>query len=281
MIELTLGTAQWGSGYGATFGGVLAESQKHELLAICNSEGILAIDTAATPKDCESYGDAEEVIGKFGCVFSVTSKGAALGRESLTELIVESKSKLRASKLQAFLVHDWNQLNQKQMKRAVDDLQKAKDTGLVERVGISAYSIDEIESACELFDCLDVLQIPISALDQRLVDQDLIRNLATQGCQIQARSIFLQGHLLNVPTSESIRREVQEFRRLCRTRKMTPLEGAIDFIKGVDWLSACVVGMDGARQWKMFIDAWRGKFSGLSWQSCASHNLGVIDPRKW
>ena len=45
-------------------------------------------------------------------------------------------------------------------------------------------------------DLLDIVQVPLSLLDQRLIQDGTVKKLTARGTSIHARSIYLQGLLL-------------------------------------------------------------------------------------
>ena len=61
----------------------------------------------------------------------------------------------------------------------------------VEKLGISATTIDEIEIYIERFGLPDILQIPYNIVDRRF--KNILIDLHKQGVEIHSRSTFLQG----------------------------------------------------------------------------------------
>ena len=62
---------------------------------------------------------------------------------------------------------------------------------MVRRLGVSIYDSSEISS----FDSqlLDVVQLPLSLLDQRSIEDGTISRLQDNGIAIHLRSIYMQG----------------------------------------------------------------------------------------
>ena len=73
-----------------------------------------------------------------------------------------------------------------------------KSDGLVEKIGLSAYTPEEIAKASTLID-LDIVQVPFNIIDRRLLETGWLNRLHDSGVEIHARSIFLQGLLLEDP----------------------------------------------------------------------------------
>ena len=64
-------------------------------------------------------------------------------------------------------------------------------------VGVSIYGENDIES--DVYEVCDVVQLPVSVLDNTLLNSGFIQRLKSKNIQVHARSIFLQGTLLNNP----------------------------------------------------------------------------------
>ena len=78
-------------------------------------------------------------------------------------------------------------------------LEGLRDEGLVASVGVSGYGEEDIDTALASFERLDVVQVPVSVLDQRLDGSPGIAEVRSRGGRVQARSVFLQGAALASP----------------------------------------------------------------------------------
>ena len=83
------------------------------------------------------------------------------------------------------------------------ELEALREEGLVASVGISGYEEADVASALEAFDTLDVVQVPVNVLDQRLDGSRILAEVRDRGGRIQARSILLQGAAVRRPSTVS------------------------------------------------------------------------------
>ena len=61
---------------------------------------------------------------------------------------------------------------------------------------VSIYNPEEINYAIKKFK-FDIIQLPINLFDRKLIDNGILSRLKKHGYEIHARSIFLQGLLLD------------------------------------------------------------------------------------
>lgn len=281
MKLILVGTAQWGQNYGITNSqGRLEDQNLRELIGGLRSRGISSLDTAP------GYGDSEARIGDFGRDFEVQTKISAMGK-SMNDLEVELQESLTALKVQkvrGVLVHDWHLLSNRERESASDFLTSAQSRVAIERVGISAYEVDDLDSAFSLFEKLDVVQIPANVLDQRLVDSDAVTKLRANGGVIQARSLLLQGLLVgeSFESHKSIHEAIMRFRQMADFHNRTYLEFAFDYIKCQEWIDEVIIAPTSIKELDEICDAWNSTSpDGISWESLASTDLNLIDPRRW
>lgn len=281
MKQLLIGTAQWGQHYGITnITGRLSDSSLSELVDGLKQLGVTCLDTAS------GYGDAESRIAEFCPDFKVQTKINGSGRslDNLKDALKSSLEALKTDNLFGALIHDWAALAPAERVLAASFLTKAKTEGLIERVGVSAYGIEDLSFAKEVFESLDVVQIPVNALDQRLNHQSLVHELRSRGCVVQARSVFLQGLLVSedlVPKSGEFQ-EVINFRNAAHLQGRTLIEFALDYVKAQDWVDELVVAPTSLSELNAIQRAWTSETTDESvWESLSCKNLDVIDPRRW
>ncbi|MCH1928014.1 hypothetical protein L6232_24765, partial [Shewanella sp. C31] len=77
-------------------------------------------------------------------------------------------------------------------------LRTLKDQGLCRRIGVSVYASDDPIGLAKRIKP-DVVQAPASLLDQRLLIDGTLAELAGMGIEVHLRSIFLNGVLFLPP----------------------------------------------------------------------------------
>lgn len=205
MPHLCIGSAQFGLPYGVTnSSGAVPYSEVSRILGYALKHSISYIDTA------QAYGEAETVLGE--CLpkchrFKLTSKLAPQTDLSFTSNAIDKWEesfrrtliRLKVQKLHTFFVHDVADLSKNGNGYLSSWLLSLKKRGLVENIGVSIYESVELEGID--LDMVDVVQLPYSIYDQRMVQNGTLQMLFNKNIKIQARSAFLQGLLLAHPDS--------------------------------------------------------------------------------
>ena len=197
FMRLSLGTAQFGMDYGITnTQGQVPRSEVGAMLRLGKSVGIDTLDTAI------AYGESEACLGESGVEdFKIITKLSALPEECgdvgdwVQNQLSASFFRLRVNSIYGLLLHRPMQLLEKQGKDLFLALQNLKNSGQVQKIGISIYSPDELESINAKF-AMDLVQTPFNLLDRRLQTSGWLSRLKDAGVEIHTRSPFLQGVLL-------------------------------------------------------------------------------------
>lgn len=192
--RLALGTVQLGMSYGiANSLGQPDAPTAHAILDEARRLGIRDLDTAS------GYGTSESVLGSWesrkDCriVSKFSAPAGAHPRPSDLEAgLRASLGRLDMPRLHGYLLHDPALVFEADWIRA---LARAKDTGLVEKVGVSVYEPDQAMEAVR-DPLVDFVQIPYNALDHRLDETPFFEVALDRGIEIWTRSTFLQGLLL-------------------------------------------------------------------------------------
>jgi aryl-alcohol dehydrogenase-like predicted oxidoreductase len=194
--RILIGTAQLCGGYGV-FGQDMTWQDSLDLLHFARANGFSAFDTAP------GYGGAEKALGEaFAGNAEIVTKTAYLKPEwseaskaaSIDASLDASLAALRKHTLDGLLLHTPQQFSAP----VAACLNRAKDKGLVRKVGVSVYTAAEIDAVLAVW-WPDIIQLPMSLLDQRLIASGHIDRLRDLGVEIHVRSVFLQGILLAEP----------------------------------------------------------------------------------
>jgi aryl-alcohol dehydrogenase-like predicted oxidoreductase len=191
--KLILGTVQFGLNYGInnTAGKPSKENIKSILDSAYNS-GIKLLDTA------EAYGDSQNKIGeyhnnstnKFNVItkFSSNTEGFSL---NIIERVHNNLKILDVDKLHCYMFHSFDDFN-KYFEKYRKDLLILKRDGIINNIGVSLYSNDELESVLK-FDEITLIQLPFNLLDNNNKRGDILKKAKAKGIEIHTRSAFLQG----------------------------------------------------------------------------------------
>jgi aryl-alcohol dehydrogenase-like predicted oxidoreductase len=183
------------------------------------------------------------------------------------------------------LVHDASDLTGERGSAFVASLDEARSSGLVSRVGVSVYSGDEIEAVLDVMQP-DIVQLPVSVFDQRLVRNGGLARLAARGIEVHGRSAFLQGFALMDPDAvpRHLRGWVEvltEFDRRCEELGVSRVQGALGWACSLEPISVVVCGVNDAVQFAELVDAARASVPIDAFESVAVDDVDLVDPRRW
>tara|TARA_B100002019_G_C21215472_1_gene571751 strand:+ start:250 stop:1164 length:915 start_codon:yes stop_codon:yes gene_type:complete len=292
---LCLGSAQFGMQYGITNKSIKpTENDIFEILKLAKKSKIKFIDTA------ENYGNSEEIIGN--CI----SREPALNFEIITKLgldnnqiwedsislewdkrFLKSLSKLNLTSVNSYLIHNPLLLYRNDFEILLNWLISLKKRKLVKRIGISIYTEKDIEKI-NLKD-IDIIQLPLSIYDQRMINNGVIKSLKNYNVDIHIRSIFLQGLMLQRPEnwpkfiSERFRNHHFIFCNEIKKYNISLLEASLIFAKNIKDIECILIGIGNIKELREILHIWekinnekRLDFNDFSWQ-----NLIDLDPRNW
>lgn len=253
---LGLGTVQWGLLYGVA--NVVGKTPAQEVDAIVRRArrlGIRVLDTAT------QYGDAESVLGRSDLTgFDVVTKTPSFRSETISsrqvaELVSafqDSLDRLGRSHVHGLLLHHADDLFAQggyELVRAMDAL---KASGRVRCIGVSVYDGQQLDAVLKLFRP-DIVQLPLSVLDQRLLRSGHINQLKKAGIEIHVRSVFLQGLLL-MPLAEvphyfaPIRSLLTAWHDAARAHGATLAQAALAFVRDISGVDVVLVGIENEAQ---------------------------------
>ena len=281
-----LGTAQFGLDYGVNnVVGKPSEDEVFSLLSTAYDNGITALDTAAR------YGDSERLIGKFqsvaGKMFDLHSKFS--GEGSLADEVQLTLKNLCVDRLSLYYLHRYDDCSDNSI---IDVLKALKADGVIERIGISVYTCDELFYVLDnLNDIVDVVQIPFSVVDcARWVSA--LKAADDAGMMIYCRSIFLQGALFKSLDDGFIAKynaggHLRVVHDMCVKYNCSVECFAISFVAGFEGISGILFGCETLEQLRRNIDMQRNAIdiSKCDFDFVVDKMKDVspefIDPRQW
>ncbi|MCA6478109.1 MAG: aldo/keto reductase [Chitinophagaceae bacterium] len=187
--NLILGTVQFGVYYGINNkAGKPDTNSVFDILETAWDNGVDTLDTA------DAYGDAINLISSFhassGKIFKINSKFKNLRTEFLVDKLRLDIAHLGCNKINIIFFHSYAEY--KENKHFLDDLLRAKDDELVEFLGVSIYTNEELKAVTD-DPSIDVIQLPFNLLDNDFQRGSLLALAKKKGKIIQVRSVFLQG----------------------------------------------------------------------------------------
>jgi aryl-alcohol dehydrogenase-like predicted oxidoreductase len=283
--KLGLGTAQFGLDYGVSNArGRLPEAEAASVLQVAAMAGVTLIDTAA------EYGDAESVLGRVlprPSPFRLVTKTApvSVGVDAVEARARGSLQRTGLGAAQALLVRCGSDLLGPEGPALWDRLKALKDEGLFAQIGVAAQAGDDALGLARRFKP-DLMQLPASVLDQRLIKDGVMGDIAALGIEVHLRSIFLQG-LLFLPRDGLPAGLAGAGPRLSRIRRTIaeagadPLQAALAFALSRPEASAVVVGVASAAELRAVLAAAAAPAPQLDWGALALDHALALDPERW
>lgn len=288
-MRIGLGTVQFGMPYGvANRDGQVPEDEVRRVLAAARAAGVETLDTA------RAYGESEAVLGRclppegFRVVTKIRPlKDAVITEERAAEAergLGESLVALRRPRVDALLVHHAGDLLVPGGERLFERMRELKAKGLAAKIGASVYGAEEIDGLLARYP-LDVVQLPVSVLDQRLVASGHLKALKKAGVEVHARSVFLQGLALADPAAlprglEAAAPHVRRCRDAFAALGLTPLEGALSFALGRPELDVVLVGVDGEAHLRQVLAA-AAAAKTADFSALAVDDARLLNPALW
>ncbi|MBN9088902.1 MAG: aldo/keto reductase [Reyranella sp.] len=282
--RIGLGTVQFGMAYGiANPHGQVALETAAEILRLARGAGVRLLDTAA------AYGQAEEVLGRLVApddgfrIITKTAPGA--GIQGVVDRARQSHRVLGGRRLHGLLVHSAADLRTTDGPALWGALQGLRDEGLFARIGISVYASDDPLELARRFRP-DIMQLPVSVLDQRLVRSGVLRGLKDLGVEIHARSLFLQGAIFLDPAKLPLclahaAPRLAAFQARLAALGLSPVEAGIGYPLSVPEIDYALVGVTAVAESHQILYAAAQDRSGVPWHELAVDDEVLLDPRQW
>ncbi len=278
-MKLALGSAQFGLDYGVTnkIGQVAIEEIK-SILGFAKDNGIDTLDTAS------GYGDSEKILGKVGINdYHIITKTTPLnnGIDGVIEGFYQSLENLNKKMVDGLLIHDINEVNSQQFDCLFIKLNELKQQGLVNKIGFSTYTPGQVDFLLENFD-FDIVQLPLNVFDNRLIQGGQLNSLKSKGIEIHARSIFLQGILLdfdNLPDYFLTWKDwFDSYQVIVSDSNLTFLEYALNFALNIKEVDKVLVGVNNERQLKEIVQSVKNQ-SNID--AHPINDVNLLNPSLW
>lgn len=195
------------------------------------------------------------------------------GPDHVEDELRQALRRLRLDKADTVMVQCAGDLCSPQGAVMWDRLKQLRDEGLVERVGVSVFASDDPVGLARRFKP-DVIQAPVSLLDQRLIVSGALGEIASMGVEVHLRSIFLQGLLFLPPDRMPVALRgsagpLSRVRRLIAEGRSDPLQAALWFALSRPEAHHVIVGVASAAELQAVIAAAASAPPDLDWDEMA------------
>lgn len=289
-MKLGVGTVQFGTNYGiSNTDGQTSAEEASRILSVAESFGIQVLDTAAL------YGSSEEVLGQIlheGHNFKLVTKTIRVDCGHITkgdahrleETFRSSLAKLRSSAVYGLMFHNADDLLAHGGEMLMECMRAQQQKGLVRKIGASVYTAEQIDRILERFD-IDLVQLPMNVLDQRLLADGRLAALKSRGVEIHVRSAFLQGLLLMDPATlpehfNPVRELLVDYHNLLEKNNITPVQAALGFLAACSEIDVIVCGVNNHVQLNELC-LMAEPLQDIDFSVFAINDETIINPSKW
>ncbi len=289
-MKLALGTVQFGLDYGIS--NQQARTSLEEARFIVDrglDVGLDLLDTAP------AYGVSEAVLGRIlgdrtPRIVTKTPqfRGEWIGREDgrlLRESLLRSLEHLRRDRVYGLLVHAADDLLKPGGESLYATMVHLREEGLVQRLGVSVYTREQLDRIRARYD-IEVVQVPVNVLDQRLLHSGVLDSLSEAGVEVHARSAFLQGALLMdgeaLPSCFSKHRaHMAQYRAFISDRGWSPVQAALGFVLALPQVDRVVCGVNNLTQWQELMEVTGQSIDGSTLLGFGIEDETTLDPSRW
>lgn len=285
-MKIALGTVQFGLPYGISNQvGQVTRTEAKSMLQLAAANGIDTLDTAI------AYGESEACLGEVGTQgFKLVTKLPAVpdGCNDIAgwiqEQLAASFARLGVCTVYGLLLHRPEQLLGAGGKALYQTLQGLKETGQVQKVGVSIYAPSELEVLISHYH-FDLVQAPFNLVDRRLHTSGWLQRLKDEDVEIHTRSAFLQGLLLmsqdSIPKKFSLWADLWgKWHDWLTHHAVSAVHACLAFPLSFPEIERVVVGADSMSQLQQIITAASSATPvDLPDLHCDAENL--INPARW
>jgi predicted aldo/keto reductase-like oxidoreductase len=281
--KIIIGTAQSDPNYG-----IIKSNNFIKIIKLIKKNKFF-LDTAIVYKNSDVFfnkigKDYDRIINKIPFI-EKNEKFEKTLIQKLKKIYVHSNSK----KLYGILLHDPSIiLNSRYRRIILNQIRNLKNKNLLKKFGISVYSVAELNKILKVF-TPEIIQLPVNIINQSFLEKNLLRSLKKKKIEIHARSIFLQGILLqnyeNIPDYFKNKKPIKKYFEFINIKKVSPLKFCLKFLSNIKEIDKFVVGFNDLNQLRLFLNFLKKidkfKMSLKTYNNFKSTDLNLIDPRKW
>ena len=280
-MKLALGTAQFGLDYGVTnHDGQVAIDEVKNILDYAKGKSIDTLDTAS------GYGNSEQVLGELGVNnYRIITKTTPLknGVDGVIKGFHQSLDNLNIGQVDGLLIHNIDDVKDKRFGDLFHKVNELKEEGLINKIGFSTYTPDQVDFLLENFD-FDLIQVPFNVFDTRLIEGGQLQALKKKNIEIHARSVFLQGVLLNFDNLPSYfltwKKQLIEYQKMVENSGLSLLEYALNFSLNIQEIDKTLVGVYNLQQLQEIITASQKKIK-TKLIPFSINDINLLNPVHW
>lgn len=287
--KLIIGTAQFKIGYGITnLNKKIGNIEVKKIFRLINNNNIGYFDSAPF------YGNSEKVLGDYQNKKKIITKIPMIKDKIITKkniikirkVLFKSIKNLNIKNFYSILLHSSTDLLKPGSNYLIDFLHVLKKDKITKKLGVSIYEKEDFDKIEKKFQ-IDIIQLPINILDRRLIKNNFLKDLKKRKIEIHARSIFLQGILLEKPYKlppyfNKFKKTFLSLTNEIKRKKVPMLNASLNFILSINEIDKIIVGINSSQQLNDIIKVFNLKNKKkISIKAPYVFNKKLLDPRLW
>jgi aryl-alcohol dehydrogenase-like predicted oxidoreductase len=286
LKRLIIGGAQLSQNYGA-FNKDYSISNK-ELKKIVNysrRKKIFFIDIANSYKNCIKK-LSKNNLKNFKIIFKIRIRKKRNYLIELKKIINNTLKQLGINNFYSVMLHDELDFKYLKNKKILNYFFELKKKKIIKKIGISIYNFKKIKFFLKNSP-IDLIQVPFNIFDSRILKKSLLTIIKKSGVEVHARSIFLQGLLLQEPNNNhSIIKNNQklfnDWNNYNLGEKKIKIINCIKFVTQFDQIDKFIIGVDNFLHLKTIVNVLKN----INYDIKLEYNLKlnhkkIVDPRFW
>jgi glutamate-1-semialdehyde aminotransferase/aryl-alcohol dehydrogenase-like predicted oxidoreductase len=280
--KIILGTAQTDLNYGF--------NKNKNLSSLINTikEKKFTLDTAPTYKNVEFFFAAfHETKIRINSKLPAIECKLEMFEKNLIEQIKLVFKKVDNRNLDTIFIHDpLLPLDKNRWKIVYKHLTKLKKAGRIKKIGASVYNTYELNRILKVF-TPNVVQFPVNIFNQSFLKNDYLKKLKKKNIELHARSIFLQGLLLqkkntNPKYFKNWELLFNNWYKFLKKSNSSGLEMCLQFIFNQKIIDKYIIGVDNSFQLEEIIKFIKNfKYKQVSVDQFDLDDENLTDPRFW
>jgi aryl-alcohol dehydrogenase-like predicted oxidoreductase len=286
LNKIIIGTAQLSNNYGIF--NKLKSIQNKELKKIlnyCKKQNIFYIDLANSYKNSINKLSKNNLV-KFKIILKVGSINKNNYFSNLKAIVEKTLKELKVKKIYSLMLHDERDIKYLSDKKIMEYFLDLKKKNIIQKIGLSIYNFKKLKVSLNSFP-IDLIQVPFNIFDRRILDKKIQKIISKNKIEVHARSIFLQGLLLQDPSSrqkiiqknQSLLNSWDKFNEYQQKKKIM---NCIKFVSQFKKINKFVFGVDNLDQLKTIVSI----IKEIDYNIKLHYNFKlkskkIVDPRLW
>jgi aryl-alcohol dehydrogenase-like predicted oxidoreductase len=272
LYKLGLGTGQFGLDQPPGARGRPREAEAKDILSIAGRSGLSVLDIAGRSASADTL-LRTALPQPIPFRMTLTTIRPDRGPEMVESELRAQMLRLGVERVDTILAPSATDLFSPLGPQLWDRMRAMKDAGLCKHIGVPVYASDDPIGVARRFKP-DLVQAPASLLDQRLLLDGSLAEIAGMGIEVHLRSIFLNGVLFLPPVRapshlKAAAGRISRARRLIAEGKSDPLQAALAFALTRPEASAVLVGVTSASEMSAVVAAAMSPPPDLDWDEMA------------